>query len=353
MNNINFIPFFISFFTVLLVTPFVIKFAIWVGATDKPNERKVHQKVMPRLGGLAVFLGCIAGYFSSGLYNEKVSAISLGALIIVLIGMLDDKYQLSARWKFIGQLLVAILIVSSGLLIEFIKIPGVISIDLGIWAYPLTIFWIVAVTNAINLIDGLDGLATGVSLIAISTITLLAAMNGNVLIITIGLILIGSCIGFLFYNFNPAKIFLGDTGSLFIGYSISILSLLGLYKSVTLFSFIVPIIILGVPVFDTTFAIIRRLVNKRPISSPDKGHLHHQLLSLGLSHRKTVLAIYGLSTIFGLAAILFSRITLWSSLFLLIILVILLEIIAELIGLVNNRYKPVLKLYKKMSRRNS
>jgi UDP-GlcNAc:undecaprenyl-phosphate/decaprenyl-phosphate GlcNAc-1-phosphate transferase len=347
------IAFFAALVTVLVLTPLVIKFAIWFGAMDKPNARKVHQKVMPRLGGLAIFIGVIVGYFAGGLYDQKVNTISVGAILIIIIGILDDKYELSAKTKFIGQLIVASLILASGLKIDFVAIPGVGKYLLGFWSYPLTVFWIVAITNAINLIDGLDGLSAGVSAIGIATIAIMALFAGKVLIFTLSLILLGSIIGFLFYNFHPAKIFMGDTGALFLGYAISILSLLGLYKSVTLFSFLVPIIILGVPVFDTTFAIIRRIVNKKPISSPDKSHLHHRLLALGLSHRKTVLVIYAFGILFSASAILLSRSTLWQSIFIIFGLLVITEVIAEISGIVHVRYKPMINLMKKLTDKKS
>ncbi|MFO1444382.1 undecaprenyl/decaprenyl-phosphate alpha-N-acetylglucosaminyl 1-phosphate transferase [Bacillus sp. Bva_UNVM-123] len=335
--------------TSLLITPLVIKFAIKFGAVDKPNARKVHSKVMPRLGGLAIFIGVLAGYFVGGLYNEKITGISVGAIIIIITGILDDKYELSAKYKLLGQLLAAAAVVGSGLTVDHLTIPFVGTFDLGLWTYPVTVFWIVAITNAINLIDGLDGLSAGISAIVIATIAFMAGVAGKPLILMISLILLGSTLGFLFHNFYPAKIFMGDTGALFLGYSISILSLLGLYKSVTLFSFIVPIIILGVPVFDTTYAIIRRIVNKKPISAPDKSHLHHRLLALGLSHRKTVLCIYGFGIVFSISAILFSTATLWVSIFIIFGLLLILEILAETIGLVHEKYQPVLKIYRKVT----
>ncbi|MDR7073167.1 glycosyltransferase family 4 protein [Fictibacillus barbaricus] len=344
---------FISFLTVLLVTPFVIKLAILIGVTDKPDKRKVHQKVMPRLGGLAIVIGVVAGYFTAGLQYQAVSGITLGGIIIVIVGLLDDKLTISPKMKLLGQLLAALVIVGTGLTIDFISIPFVGKFDLGIWAYPITIFWILAITNAINLIDGLDGLAGGISAIVISTIAIMAGLNGNMMILTLSLIVLSSTIGFLFFNFHPAKIFMGDTGALFLGYCISVLSLLGLYKSVTLFSFVVPIIILGVPVFDTTFAIIRRLANKQPISAPDKGHLHHRLLQLGLSHRNTVLLIYGLSIIFSFAAAIFSSTTVWGAIAITAGLLVLLELIAELIGLVHYKYRPLLFIWKKVFNSNS
>jgi UDP-GlcNAc:undecaprenyl-phosphate GlcNAc-1-phosphate transferase len=341
-----------AFITVILVTPFVIQLAYLIGATDKPNSRKVHTKEMPRLGGLAIFLGVLVGYFVSGLYNEKLTAISLGALVILFTGILDDKFEISPKLKLLGQLLAAFLIILSGLTITILEIPFVGVFDVGLLSYPLTILWIVGITNAINLIDGLDGLAAGVSCIAIATISIMAFMGGKVLILTLSFIILASTIGFLFYNFNPAKIFMGDTGSLFLGYSISVLSLLGLYKSVTLFSFVIPILILGVPIFDTLFAIIRRIVNKRPISSPDKGHIHHRLLSLGLSHRMTVILIYCLSAVFSVCALIFSSTTIWGALFITFVLLFFLELFAEAIGLAGKNYKPMLKLYKKILKKD-
>ncbi|MHA7139599.1 glycosyltransferase family 4 protein [Rossellomorea arthrocnemi] len=346
------LAFLASLITVLITTPLVIKLAIKIGATDKPNHRKVHEKLMPRLGGLAIFIGVAVGYLVSGLYNEKVTAITVGGILITILGILDDKYELSAKVKFAGQIIVALLIVSTGLTIDFISIPFIVEkFYLGWFAFPITVLWIVGITNAINLIDGLDGLAAGISSIGIATIAIMAGLAGKDLILLLSIIILGSTIGFLFYNFHPAKIFMGDTGALFLGYSISILSLLGLYKSVTLFSFIIPIIILGVPIFDTTFAIIRRIINKRPISAPDKSHLHHRILAMGLSHRNTVLAIYGLGILFSVSAIMLSSVTLWGSLLIIVGLFLITHFIVETVGLVNDQYRPFIKFYRKVSGR--
>jgi UDP-GlcNAc:undecaprenyl-phosphate/decaprenyl-phosphate GlcNAc-1-phosphate transferase len=350
MNLQLVLTFLVPFITVLLITPLVIKLAVKIGAVDSPNKRKVHQKIMPRLGGLAIFIGVGAGYFASDLQNAPLTGITIGAFIIIITGVLDDKYQLSAKYKLVGQILAALIVAKTGLLIDLLNIPFIGEFDLSFaLAFPLTVLWIIAITNAINLIDGLDGLAAGVSTIVIATIAIMAGLNGNVLILTLSLIVIGSTIGFLFYNFHPAKIFMGDTGALFLGYAIAIISLLGVYKSVTLFSFVIPLIILGVPVFDTTFAIIRRLVNKKPISAPDKGHLHHRLLSLGLSHRMTVITIYLLSILFSVSAAVFSTSTLWGAILITFGLLILLELLAELIGLVHYKYRPLLFVYGKLT----
>ncbi|WP_394186928.1 glycosyltransferase family 4 protein [Metabacillus halosaccharovorans] len=349
LNQISILGFLVPLVVTILVTPLVIKFAHLIGATDKPNHRKVHQKIMPRIGGLAIFIGVFSGYLVTGLYNEKITAISVGAILIIILGILDDMYELSAKIKFIAQLCIAALVVSTGLTIEFISIPLVVEkLQLGWFSYPITILWIVAITNAINLIDGLDGLAAGISSIGIATIAILAGLAGKSLILALALIVLGSTIGFLFYNFHPAKIFMGDTGALFLGYSISILSLLGLYKSVTLFSFVIPVLILGVPIFDTAFAILRRMINKQPISAPDKAHLHHRFMALGLSHRNTVLVIYGISILFSISAVILSSATLWVAVGIVFCVLLLVHLIAEVVGVVNVRYSPLLKIYRKV-----
>jgi UDP-GlcNAc:undecaprenyl-phosphate/decaprenyl-phosphate GlcNAc-1-phosphate transferase len=346
------LAFLASLITVLISTPFVIKLAIKFGVTDKPNHRKVHEKIMPRMGGLAIFIGVTVGYLVSGLQNEKVTAITVGGILITILGILDDKYELSAKVKFSGQILVALMIVSTGLTIDFISIPFVVEkFYLGWLSFPITVLWIVGITNAINLIDGLDGLAAGISSIGIATIAIMAGLAGKELILLLSIIILGSTIGFLFYNFHPAKIFMGDTGALFLGYSISILSLLGLYKSVTLFSFLIPIIILGVPIFDTATAIIRRLVHKKPISAPDKSHLHHRILAMGLSHRNTVLAIYALGVLFSISAIMLSSVTMWGALLIIFGLSIIIHFIVESVGLIDEQFRPFIKFYRKVSGR--
>ncbi|WP_129729949.1 MULTISPECIES: glycosyltransferase family 4 protein [Bacillaceae] len=351
MNSQIIFAFVISLITAVIATPVVMKLAFKIGAIDKPNARKVHQRIMPRLGGLAIFIGVAAGYFASGLYHQQMTTIIVGALIIVGIGILDDVHELSAKVKLIGQIAAALLIVKSGLTIDHLTIPLLDKYELGVWAYPVTVIWIVAITNAINLIDGLDGLSGGISSIALATIATMGFLEGRLLIATLAIIALASTLGFLFYNFHPAKIFMGDTGALFLGYCIAILSLLGLYKSVTMFSFIVPIIILGVPIFDTTFAIIRRIVNKKPISAPDKSHLHHRLLAMGFSHRTTVLLIYTFGIFFSLIAVLFKSATVWVSIIIIFGLILLMEIVAEIIGIVHERYRPILSFFKKVKTR--
>ncbi|WP_106496123.1 glycosyltransferase family 4 protein [Lentibacillus sp. Marseille-P4043] len=334
----------ICFVASILLTPVVKKLAIKIGAVDQPNNRKVHKKIMPRLGGLAIFISFIIGVLL--FLPDTIAAwpIITGATLVTLIGVLDDIYGLSAKVKFSGQLVAALVTVLGGVQIEFITLPFGDKIEFGYFAIPLTILWIVAITNAINLIDGLDGLAAGVSSIVLLTISGMAISMGSMAVALIGLIVFGSTLGFLLYNFHPAKIFMGDTGSLFLGYMISVLSVMGLFKNVAIFSLIVPIIILGVPILDTTFAIIRRAVQRKPLTAPDKLHLHHCLLRLGFTHRQTVVMIYTMSGLFSLAAIIFTRATMWGSTLLLFGLLIVIELIVEVTGLISENYRPILKL---------
>ncbi|MFD0050268.1 glycosyltransferase family 4 protein [Actinomycetes bacterium NPDC127524] len=336
-----------AFFLSIVLTPFVSKLAFKWGATDKPNERKVHQKIMPRMGGLAIFLSFAISFliFRPDVPNENYLPILAGACLIVLIGIFDDIYELSAKMKLAGQVGAALIIIFwGGIQVQFINLPFGGELEFGALSIPITIIWIVGVTNAINLIDGLDGLAAGVSSIALVTISVMALVMGDIFVATISLIVTGSSLGFLKYNFHPAKIFMGDTGSLFLGYIIAVLSLLG-FKNITVISLIVPIIILGVPISDTIFAIIRRLVNKTPISAPDKSHLHHCLVNVGFSHKQTVVLIYALAASFGLAAIIFSFATQWGALLIVAILLITIEIIVEKVGLIGSNYQPLLKMF--------
>lgn len=340
----------ICFFASILLTPVVKKLAFLIGATDKPNQRKVHSRIMPRLGGLAIFLSFLIGTLiskpSNLMYGEYHLSIVIGSSIIILTGIFDDVKEISPKLKLLGQIAAAaVVVIYGGLKVEFINLPFGGIIDFGYLSIPITMIWIIGITNAINLIDGLDGLAGGVSSIALFSIAGMSMIMGNQYVTIMALIVAASTIGFLFYNFHPAKIFMGDTGALFLGYIIAVMSLLG-YKNITFISLIIPVIILGVPISDTFFAIIRRLVNKQPLSAPDKSHLHHCLLKIGFTHRQTVLLIYAMAALFGLAAFVFSQSTVWGSIIVLIALLITIELVVESIGLVREDYKPLLKLIK-------
>lgn len=347
----------------LALTPLVKKFAVRIGAMDTPNARKVHTRIMPRLGGLGIYLAFIITVaallpFVSSWFTTRdmsfVSAFLIGGTIIVLIGALDDRFELSAKVKLLGQIVAASVVVFGfNIRVDFVNIPFQDAYSsLETWvSIPLTILWIVGVTNAINLIDGLDGLAAGVSGIAIGTIAVMSFLMGNTMIALMCLVLLGSIIGFLFFNFHPAKIFMGDTGSLFLGFSLAMLSMLG-FKQIAVVSFITPLIIIGVPLSDTLFAIIRRAVQRKPIFSPDKGHLHHCLRELGFSHRQTVLIIYGIAAFFGVLAIIQSSAAMfeanWVTFVVICIMMFFLQVGAEVIGLVSKTRKPVINFLMRM-----
>ena len=334
----------LCFFISVIITPLVKKLAFHIGATDRPNQRKVHQSLMPRLGGLAIFISFIAGIFILHPDNHSSPAILLGCFIIILTGLLDDLFELPARYKLIGQLAAALSVVFLGdLRVVFINLPFGAQLQFGLLSVPFTILWIVGITNAINLIDGLDGLAAGVSSIALVTISGIAYIQGNLFVVAVGLLVLASTLGFLMYNFHPASIFMGDTGALFLGFIISVLSLLG-FKNVTFISLIIPVIILGVPISDTVFAILRRIIQKRPLSAPDKSHLHHCMLRMGYSHRQTVLLIYAMAAFFGLVAVIYSQAKVGGAIFLIAIVIFFIEILAERIGLVGKNYRPVLNI---------
>jgi len=331
----------------VVFTPIVKKFAIWTGTVAVPNQRSVHTIIMPQLGGLAIFFAFICAYFAiapaTGSYDHKTAmGLLLGGIVIALVGALDDRFDLSPRYKLLGQIVAAGVVVSFGLSVDFVNLPFGEAVNLNFWiGMPLTILWIVGVTNAINFIDGLDGLSAGVSGIATATIMVLSIMIGNYGVALICAVLLGSIVGFLFFNFHPARIFMGDTGALFLGFVLGTLSILG-YKQATVVSLFIPIFILGVPISDTVFAIIRREFNKQSISVADKGHLHHKLMRAGFSVRKTVLIIYGVSVLFGLCAILLSQVSLWQNILIVFTMLFILEICAEAIGIVSKRRKPVI-----------
>lgn len=346
------------------LTPLVKKFAIKVGAVDVPNARKVHTRIMPRMGGLGIFAAfvitlCLLALFVPDILfghrdSSLIWALLSGGAIIVLTGALDDRFELSAKVKLVGQIIAACVVVFGfDLTVDFVNVPfGDQYWNIESWiAIPLTIFWIVGVTNAINLIDGLDGLAAGVSAISIATILVMAVFMGNPMVILLCAVLLGSIIGFLFFNFHPAKIFMGDTGSLFLGFSLAVLSLLG-FKQIAIVSFITPLLIIGVPLSDTFFAIVRRAVQKKPIFAPDKGHLHHCLRELGFSHRKTVLVIYAIATFFGVLAIIqsvaASHDANWVTFVVICILIVSLQLGAEVIGIVSKTKRPLLNMIHRM-----
>ena len=306
--NLNTVVFMvtITFLFTVAIVPIIKKLAFHIGAIDKPNSRKIHTKDMPSLGGLSIFLGFLLGYMLFAQQTIEMNSILIGSFIIILIGIFDDINPIKAKYKLITQLFAAAVIVFYGdILLKELNAFG-FSVEFGLLSYPLTLLFIVMMVNSINLIDGLDGLAAGISSIFFLTIGIIAFMLNKLdgLDIVLSFIMLGSTLGFLVHNFYPAKIFMGDTGSTFLGFIISVIALLGL-KTVTLTSFIIPLLILVFPLLDTTFAILRRLINKKAIFQSDKQHLHHQLLKMNFSHRTTVLIIYYINILFAFASIIY------------------------------------------------
>lgn len=295
----------------LLVTPGVICLAGKTGAMDAPDARKVHKKPIPRIGGIGIYVAFMVAILSVLAFTEvspevlyEIIGLLVGGSIIFIVGLLDDYVNLPAKVKLLGQIIAAcVLVFAFDVRIDFITDPFGDYIYLEFLAIPATIFWLVGLTNTVNLIDGLDGLAAGVSTIASITIFLVALQQGIILVAVLTAALAGAAFGFLYYNFNPAKIFMGDSGSQFLGFMLAGISVIGAVKSAATIALIVPILALGLPILDTTFAIVRRYRGGVPIFKPDKGHLHHRLLDLGFSQRQAVLLMYVISALLGLSAV--------------------------------------------------
>lgn len=292
----------------LVATPVVKSLAVRVGAMDVPKDnRRMHDHPIPRMGGLAIFLGFLLSVLLFAELTVQLRGMLLGAVIIVVLGIFDDIYALSARLKLVVQIAAALVAAVSGNIIQTISNPNVFSgnpyWDLGWLAWPVTVIWIVAITNAVNLIDGLDGLACGVSTISSMTLLVISLLVADAPAAILMAALAGGCIGFLPYNMNPAKIFMGDTGSTFLGYVLAVVSIQGLFKFYTIISFAVPFLMLGLPIFDTCFAFIRRIAHGQSPMHADRSHVHHRLIDMGFNVKQAVAVLYIISAILGLCAV--------------------------------------------------
>lgn len=292
-----------------LTTPMVKSLAYKVGAIDIPkDERRMHKEPIPRLGGLAIFFSFLLTVLVFADIDRQIRGILLGSVIIVVLGVLDDILTLRALPKLIVQVAAAACAVHHGCVIQFFSNPNVFSdatyINLGWLSAPVTIIWIVAITNAVNFIDGLDGLAVGVSAISTASLIVIALLVQEINIAVILIALFGACLGFIPYNMNPAKIFMGDNGSTFLGYILATLSVTGLFKLYAIISFAVPFLILGLPIFDICFAFLRRIAKGQNPMTADRGHVHHRLIDMGFSQKQAVAIAYMLTAILGLAAVL-------------------------------------------------
>lgn len=279
-------------------------FALSFQVIDQPSHDKIHLKPVPRIGGLAIFISFFLTVIFSPILWKDMSVIMLGAIAISLLGLMDDKWTLKPTQKLAGQVLVVLYVMlSSEIVIMKVAVPFLGIVPLGVFSYVVTFIWMIGIINAINLIDGLDGLAAGITIIALLCMLVMAIFEQQLQLVLICVILIGSIAGFIVYNIYPAKIYMGDTGSLFLGYMMAVIPLLGLFKQVTFFSFIIPVVILTIPIFDTLFVMIQRLRRRENIFHRDQKHLHYRLLKQGWTHKETVFIIYGFAICFGVMSI--------------------------------------------------
>lgn len=295
----------------LAATPLVKKLAFRFGAIDVPKDaRRMHKKPIPLWGGIAIYLGFIVSVLIFVKPDLELAGILIGASLIVILGAVDDRYELNAKIKFLVQIAAAAIPIACGLRIEvlsnFFGDDGS-RIALSFLSIPLTLIWIVGVCNAVNLIDGLDGLACGVSTIAALSTFLVVIQHDNAVTAAVIAALAGACIGFLPYNFNPAKIFMGDSGALFLGFILATVSISGNFKMHTMINFGLPFIVLGLPIFDTTFAILRRVIHGKKPWEADRGHIHHKLIDRGMSQKQAVAVLYAISAVLGLSAVLLTN----------------------------------------------
>ncbi|MBE6931237.1 MAG: undecaprenyl/decaprenyl-phosphate alpha-N-acetylglucosaminyl 1-phosphate transferase [Ruminococcaceae bacterium] len=290
-------------------TPLVKKFAYVVGAVDVPRDnRRMHKTPIPRLGGLAIFAGFLISVLIFGEMDRMMTSILIGALLLVTMGILDDILALKAWIKLIVQIVSALIpVIYGGLRIETLSNFNFFSAEpysyLGVLSVPITVIWIVGLTNAVNFIDGLDGLAAGVSSISAIAMLVISCILGDPAVAVVTAALAGSIFGFLPYNFNPAKIFMGDTGSNFLGFILATLSIQGLFKFYAVISFAVPFLILGLPLFDMLSSIIRRVAKGQSPMAPDRGHIHHRLIDMGLSQKQAVAVLYAITCILGITGV--------------------------------------------------
>lgn len=330
--------FIVSFAFTFATTPLVRRFAFKIGAIDIPKDnRRMHKKPTPRIGGLAIIFGFTVATLCFAQPSRQLYGTLAGAAIIAVMGVIDDCKNLPAKLKFVIQIIAALVVVfASDIKIDVFTNPNFLS-DNPYWVLPewlsvtLTVIWIVFITNAVNFIDGLDGLAAGVSAIMSISLVFISIRVGEYSIAILGIALMGSCFGFLPFNFNPAKIFMGDTGSTFLGFMLATLSIQGVFKSYAVISFAVPLLILGLPLFDALFAMIRRILRGQSPMTADRGHLHHRLVDMGFSQKQTVFILYAISGVLGITAVLLAESGVLRAL-LLVICVLILLLIGSMLG---------------------
>ncbi|WP_026486373.1 glycosyltransferase family 4 protein [Caldanaerobius polysaccharolyticus] len=339
------LAFITAFVLTCAFTPFAKKLAYKIKAIDVPkDERRVHKQPVPLLGGLSIYLSFMMGAIIFAHKNPHIIGLLIGSTIIMLVGIIDDKYELNPVAKLIGQIMAAIVVIMYGMTIKVVSNPFGESFNLGLWAYPVTLIWIVAITNTLNLIDGLDGLAAGVSGIASLSLFIVSILNHRDLAAILTIVLAGSSLGFLPFNFNPAKIFMGDTGALLLGFILSVISVEGAIKGAAAIAIVVPVLVLGLPIFDMVVSIIRRSINGMPIMQADKGHIHHRLLAMGMSQRRAVIYMYIMCVVLGISAIVVSAASTLTGIFVVLAVILMAFIAAKHMNLMstnNNRYRGI------------
>ena len=330
------IAFLLAFVTAFVMTPYTIRLAKKVGAIDMPEKRRINEEPIPRLGGVAVIIGFLLSSiyllivmtlentfnpFGEEQYLHKLIGILIAIIVLAVFCFIDDVKGLPAIVKLLGQTIAAVFVVSFGTQIDNVNIPFLeqtLNINNHVYIYILSVGWIIGITNAINLIDGLDGLSSGITLISCFSLIIVFTMNQSPIVAIILITaLAGAIVGFMPYNFNPAKTFIGDTGAQFLGFSLAVISILGTAKTYTLLVLIAPLIILALPIADTLFAIVRRIIKGHSIKaifSPDTGHLHHKLMKKGYTQKQAVLILYGISACFGMFAIILLESGIWKAL---------------------------------------
>lgn len=307
----------IAFIVCIISTPFVIEMCKKHGLVDVPKDsRRVHSKPMPRAGGIAIFASSMIALLAYYLFTKDVPSIALnmqflgyliGAILIFTMGIIDDIFSLRAKYKFIFELAAIIVVFIFG-----VRINNIGSLNLGWFTFPATFLWIITIQNAMNLIDGLDGLAAGItSISALSLLMLFISTSASLEAIIITAAIVGAGIGFLPYNFNPAKTFMGDCSSNFLGFTMAVVTILGFSRGYTAVEYLSPVLILGVPIFDTLFAMVRRAVKRRPLFAPDGGHVHHRLIKAGFSQRQAVLILYTITSTLCIIAVSLITTDLW------------------------------------------
>ncbi len=329
-----------------ILTPLIRNLSYRLKLYDTPDERKVHSRAVPRTGGVAILVAFLVPVLGIAMTRAEVGsivwgnlqymvAIVVGAVFIMLVGLMDDLRGLGAKKKFLLQALIATFAFALGFKIQYISLPFASSLPMGVFSYVVTVVWIVGIINAVNLIDGLDGLAGGIAFFVLIFNFILGYTDHSIMLCLVAAALAGAILGFLFYNFNPASIFMGDAGSMFIGYVLALGAISSGQKSSTTVALLTPIVAMGIPIMDTLFSMMRRFLERRSMFAPDKGHIHHRLLAMGLTHRRAVVVLYGFTVVLVCVALVIHISRDWQLGVGLLLLVLTFAVFARMVGVVD------------------